>query len=107
MPGAAILSRDREHADLHRRRRPAVELDDLLLVATAADPARGVDAARLTRWLHRLPARQRGALFLRFFAELSFAEIGRILGIPTFTAASRCRLGLARLRRWSDRGGPR
>jgi DNA-directed RNA polymerase specialized sigma24 family protein len=36
---------------------------------------------------------------LRAWAGLSFREIGRALGVSTFTAASRWRLALARLRR--------
>ena len=106
-PRAYLLRAARRVAiDLHRRRRPTHQLDGELLVAPAIDPDRGLDAEKLTRWLRRLPPGQRGALYLRSFGELSYAEIGRILGIPTFTAASRCRLASARLRRWFERGGP-
>lgn len=83
-----------------RRHRAAERLDQDLLVAEAGDPDRRLDAARLGRWLQRLPVKQRSVLYLRFFAELGYAEIGRVLGIPTFTAASRCRLATRRLRRW-------
>jgi DNA-directed RNA polymerase specialized sigma24 family protein len=37
-------------------------------------------------------------LFLHVYADCTFAAIGRILGIPTFTAASRYRRALRRLR---------
>ena len=49
--------------------------------------------------LKDLPPPQREALYLRHFAGLTFAQIGRVAGVPTFTAASRYRLGIRRLRR--------
>ena len=58
-----------------------------------------VDASTTSRRIAQLPPKQREALYLRFFAELTFREIGKVCGVPTFTAASRCRLGLSRLRR--------
>ena len=89
--------------DRHRRMRPTVALEVDPLV-TATDPDRQLDAERLSRWLRHLRPTQRETLYLRYFCELSYAEIGRITGVPTFTAASRCRLGTARLRRWFDAG---
>jgi RNA polymerase sigma-70 factor (ECF subfamily) len=83
-----------------RRRRAAEPIDEAsLLVAATEDPDRAIDADRLSRLVARLPHPQRDAIFLRNFAHCSFAEIGRIVGVPTFTAASRCRLGIDRLRR--------
>ncbi|MHB8799372.1 MAG: RNA polymerase sigma factor [Thermoanaerobaculia bacterium] len=67
--------------------------------APAHDPARRVEAERVSRHLSRLPAPQREAVALRHVEGYSYREIGRITGVPTFTAASRCRLGLSRLRR--------
>lgn len=78
-----------------RREEPA---EDLLLEAPAGDAAGGVDAEAASRHLRRLPLPQREAVYLRYFAELSFAEIGRVTGVSLFTAASRCRLGLQKLR---------
>jgi DNA-directed RNA polymerase specialized sigma24 family protein len=37
-------------------------------------------------------------LLLRYYGELSFAEIGRMLGCPVSTALSHCRRGLLALR---------
>jgi DNA-directed RNA polymerase specialized sigma24 family protein len=37
-------------------------------------------------------------VFLKHFAELTFREIGRVTGVPMFTAAARYRLALRRLR---------
>lgn len=73
--------------------------DDLLLEAPADDPAGNVDGEAASRHLRSLPRLQREAVYLRYFAELSFAEIGRVTGVSLFTAASRCRLGLRKLRR--------
>ena len=87
--------------DLHRRRRvPHEPLDERMLTPVVPDPTASLEARRLSRWVARLPPRQRAAVYLRYFSELSYAEIGRVTGVPTFTAASRCRLGLGRLRRW-------
>lgn len=83
-----------------RRRRGAVPLGDHpLLEAPAEEPARAVDASRASRALATLPAAQRDAVYLRLYEGCTFAEIGSITGVPTFTAASRYRLGIARLRR--------
>jgi len=78
-----------------RREEPA---GDLLLEAPAGDPGSGLDAEAASRHLRELPLPQREAVYLRYFAELSFAEIGRVTGVSLFTAASRCRLGLQKLR---------
>jgi RNA polymerase sigma-70 factor (ECF subfamily) len=48
--------------------------------------------------LSRLPVEPREVLTLRLMGQLSFREIGTVLGVPTPTAASRYRLALARLR---------
>jgi RNA polymerase sigma-70 factor (ECF subfamily) len=83
-----------------RKRRSAQPIDEtLLLTAPSEDPVRAIDAKRLSRLVAELPPDQRDAIYLRHFAQCSYAEIGRIVGAPTFTAASRCRLGIDRLRR--------
>ncbi len=74
-----------------------IELADCV-AAPADEPGRALDARRAARLLGRLPERQREAVYLRHFADCSFAAVGRITGVPTFTAASRYRLGLRRLR---------
>lgn len=89
----------RAAVDRVRARRPAVALDDQpLLAASAEDPAGVADASRAVSALRELPAAQREAIYLHHFSELSFREVGRVTGVPTFTAASRYRLGIARLR---------
>ncbi len=85
--------------DRGRRRRSATSLDQApFLEAPGADPDRVLDASRATAGLRTLPEAQRETIYLHHFAELSFREIGRVTGVPTFTAASRYRLGMARLR---------
>ncbi len=82
-----------------RRRRPHEPVDELLV----ADPRAGAEsrfaARQAAALLATLPPKQREALYLRHFEGLGYREIGAITGVPTFTAASRCRNGLARLRR--------
>jgi RNA polymerase sigma-70 factor, ECF subfamily len=98
-PRAYLLTMARRAAcDLLKRRRPGEPLGELLVAAVAADPAAAVDAGRASLHLRALPAAQREALYLRHFAGLTFAEIGAVTGVPKFTAASRCRNGLDRLR---------
>jgi RNA polymerase sigma-70 factor (ECF subfamily) len=83
-----------------RTRRAAEPLDDVpFLRAPEEDGARAIDAKRASSLLAKLPPTQRDAIYLRHFAECTFAVIGDITGVPTFTAASRYRLGIERLRR--------
>jgi RNA polymerase sigma-70 factor (ECF subfamily) len=88
--------------DVARRskRRATVPLDGVPFLAVAEhDHASSLDAAHASRLLARLPAAQRDAIYLRHFEECTFARIGRITGVPAFTAASRYRLGIGKLRR--------
>lgn len=99
-PRAYLLAMARSASvDRLRAERSGEPADDLLLEAPAGDPAGSVDARAASRRLRGLPPRQREAVYLRYFAELSFAEIGRVTGVSLFTAASRCRLGIEKLRR--------
>jgi len=82
-----------------RARRAAEPIETAFCVAAPPiEPGRRVDARRAARLLALLPDHQREVIYLRHFADCTFAAIGRIVGIPTFTAASRYRLGLRRLR---------
>lgn len=83
-----------------RKRRESRSLDDFpFLAAPSGDLLREVDARRASTFLRNLPDEQREAVWLKHFADCTFAAIGRITGVPTFTAASRYRLGLEKLRR--------
>lgn len=87
-------------AGRHRRRKPTEPLDEAnLVLAAEGDPVRAVDAARLSAHLHRLSPKLRAVIYLRVFLDHSFRRTGSILGIPTFTAASRHRLAIERLQR--------
>ena len=57
------------------------------------------EAERIRQAMRALSGEQREVVFLKIWEELTFAEIGRVLGIPPNTAASRYRYGLAHLRR--------
>jgi RNA polymerase sigma-70 factor (ECF subfamily) len=89
----------RSAVDRARTRRRTVALtDEPFLEAATFDPDRALDAARATAVLRQVPAAQREAIYLHHFSELTFREVARVTGVPTFTASSRYRLGMARLR---------
>jgi RNA polymerase sigma-70 factor (ECF subfamily) len=83
-----------------RERRRSEPLESCaFLQAPGEDAARGLDAGRASALLAKLPPAQREVIYLHHYAGCTYASIGRIVGVPTFTAASRYRIGLARLRR--------
>jgi RNA polymerase sigma-70 factor (sigma-E family) len=64
-----------------------------------ADPHGGVDERdRLWRALGRLPRRQRAVLVLRYFEDLSEAEIADVLGCGVGTVKSQASRAIAKLR---------
>lgn len=83
-----------------RQRRPVEPIDDHpYLEANVPDRAREADGRRAWALVGGLSPKQREVIYLHHFEGMSHAEIGRSLGVPTFTAASRYRLGLTALRR--------
>jgi RNA polymerase sigma-70 factor (ECF subfamily) len=56
------------------------------------------DAIALKTAIAELPSEQREVVYLHAYEGWSFREIGEALVVPTFTAASRYRLALERLR---------
>lgn len=83
-----------------RGRRSIEPIDEVsYLVAPSTDPDREIEARALSSLIAGLPEKQREVLLLRHFADCTFSDIGRITGVPTFTAASRHRLAVAKLRR--------
>jgi RNA polymerase sigma-70 factor (ECF subfamily) len=85
--------------DLIKKRRPDDRLEaDRPYLVDEPDRDGKLAAEQACRLLTRLPQQQREAVYLRHFAELSFREIGIVCGVPTFTAASRYRLAMRRLR---------
>jgi RNA polymerase sigma-70 factor (sigma-E family) len=64
-----------------------------------ADPSQGLaDADHAWALCAELPPQQRAAVVLRFYEDLSFAEIARILDCPESTARSHVHRALANLR---------
>jgi RNA polymerase sigma-70 factor, ECF subfamily len=88
----------RAAVDLHRRQRPETGVDADLLEAPPDDPGRQLDAAAACALVARLSAKLREVVYLKHFSDLTFAEIARVAGVPQFTAASRYRLAMRRLR---------
>jgi RNA polymerase sigma-70 factor (ECF subfamily) len=89
-------------AAVDRRRaaaRQAFPVTTELLQPGGTDPDRALDARRASAALEDLPPAQREAVFLHHFSGMTFAAIGRVTGVPTFTAASRVRIGIRVLRR--------
>jgi RNA polymerase sigma-70 factor (ECF subfamily) len=85
--------------DATRKRKKSEPLESCrFLESTQNDADRGLDAERASVMLAGLPPAQREAVYLRHFAGCTFSEIGDVTGVPTFTAASRYRLGIAKLR---------
>lgn len=87
--------------DRIRRRtvRRAATVDAAMTVLSAEDRALLSDRQqRLLAAVRRLPARQRDVLLLRYFAELSEAEVAAALGISKGTVKSSAHKGLAALR---------
>ncbi len=59
---------------------------------------------RLRACLSKLPVKYREVIHLRFFEELEYEEIGKILNIPSGTVKSRVNRGLERLKKiWRER----
>jgi len=81
--------------DIRARHRDVV-LDD----SAWFDPPQRDHAAELNlrRALRALPADQQEVIILHVWCELTFAEVGDVLGISLNTAASRYRYALSRLR---------
>lgn len=85
--------------DHHRLGRRLRELVDRLTDTRPATAHLAVDDA-LSLWplVDRLPARERAALYLRYRADLSFEQIGAVMGITTASARTYASRGTERLR---------
>ncbi len=93
----------------NRRRRaadrlPPVQLDGSVAAEHATDgqpepeALASADRERLAACLAELPERYRAPVVLRYVADLSFAEIGTVLGRPEGTLKAQVHRGLALLR---------
>lgn len=82
-----------------RKRRPIQAIEEIhYLIPDEAATGPNPDATRASSLLGSLPPAQRAAVYLRHFCGCTFREIGSITRVPTFSAASRYRLGMRRLR---------
>ncbi|MEV4658357.1 SigE family RNA polymerase sigma factor [Micromonospora sp. NPDC049301] len=82
-----------------RRWRGEVPTADLPEVAAEADRYSGLDDRdRLWRALGRLPRRQRAVLVLRYFEDLSDAEVAEVLRCSVGTVKSQASRAVAKLR---------
>ena len=88
---------------LKRRARRTMDLplDGRDLPAPEADDEDDleIDAATLERAIRELPLPQQTTIRMKYYLGLTFDEIGRSLSVSMYTAASRCRYALAKLRR--------
>jgi RNA polymerase sigma-70 factor, ECF subfamily len=92
----------------YRRAKRQVNLDETAWrlhepASQAAEPSRAAalaeDIQRLTEVITRLSPLQQRVLLLRYYGQLSFAEIAEIVGCPLNTTLSHCRRGLETLRK--------
>ncbi len=90
----AVLRRQAARQAALRRQQPAALVIELAGSEPAEDPRR--EAVREA--IGSLPPEQREVVVLKIDAQLTFAEIGRVLAISPNTAASRYRYALERLR---------
>src|SRR5262245_38009211 len=85
------IARGRAALELRRNGRtpPAAELPELAAVVQKELEFSPEDAARIHRALDELPSDHREVLVLRFLEELSYEEIGEVVGCPLGTVRSR------------------
>lgn len=94
------ISLDLLRRDARRARREADAIADSEQITAAPQFDAVSDAQRaLAIAVDHLPAEQREVLVMKIWNELTFAEIGSVLGISQNTAASRYRYALAALKK--------
>ena len=87
------------------RSRPVAEPELLPEAKVHADPASAIaNADEAWRLCTSLPPQQRAAVVLRFYQDLSFAEVGAALGCPEATARSHVHRALAVMRARLEEG---
>lgn len=96
-----VMTRNLALDALNARPRATVNIEDYehLLVSAEAPPGDREDYAEVFRALFALPIEQREVVSLKCFENMSFSEIARALNISLFTAASRYRYAVGKLRR--------
>mgnify|MGYP001613787143 CR=1 FL=1 len=88
--------------NIDQRRRPAMLVWEAVDATEARDPEGRIDDRdELGRLLAQLAPQQRRVIVLRYFEDLSEAEIAACLGISAGSVKSTCARGLAALRKAS------
>ncbi len=90
--------------DESRRMRPC-SLEEQQLAAEYDELRRAEDRAEIDGLLEALPPEQRTAVLLRYGEQLSFQEIGSVMGCSLRTAQSRVRWALKKMRQVRDDAG--
>ena len=81
------------------RRRSSHQVDPLLTMAGASDPTASIsDRLSVATAVSHLPPKMRVAIALRYYADLSIAEMAETLDRSPNTVKTELRLALARLR---------
>ena len=95
------IARGRAALEVRRNGRvpPAVELPEVAAEAQQEPDFAPEDAARIHSALDELPTDQREVLVLRFLEELSYEDIGEVVGCPLGTVRSRIYYAKAALQR--------
>jgi RNA polymerase sigma-70 factor (ECF subfamily) len=89
--------------DWYRRRQVRPQsTEDSELVATGHDRSASLDARSL---LDRLPVEQREAVVLRYYHDLSEAEMAEVMGVAQGTIKSRLHAALVKLQTYTREGG--
>ena len=90
----------------HRRKRNlgSVHLDEIILKSDFPD-LRMADGEAIWQAIRDLSERQRVVVILRFYWELSYAEVAQILEIPLGTVKSRLELAIKTLRQSLEKQG--
>jgi len=90
-----------------RWRRHVVSGEPTADVGVPAGQARVEEVLTARQLLGTLPTRQRAAVFLRFYDQLSYRDIAEILGCREATARSHVHRALHQLKTHLDEGEPR
>lgn len=80
------------------RRVSEVPLDEATAVTRTGHEQQVIDHDQVVRALHQLPPRMRAVVVLRFFDDMSEADVAKALRCSTGTVKSQTSRGLARLR---------
>jgi RNA polymerase sigma-70 factor (ECF subfamily) len=104
------IARGKAILDLRRNGRMPQSTDDLESIVSADEPAFSPeDAERVHAGLDKLNDEHREVLLLRFLEDLSYDQIGRVIGCPVGTVRSRlhyAKRALARLLEEDDKPSP-